>query len=412
MFILIRQQINKSNYSCGVVKHARIVIMFLKSNYTRMKLLVYTAIASMFVFTACNNDKTEVKEGKKEEGKGMPGMAMGGMSMNPFETVSIAKSNPLVKLQLAGELMPDQHTQLFAKVNSYVKNIRVDIGDKVSQGQVLMVLEAPEIQSQVASAKAKYEAQKAIYVSTKSTYDRMLDADKTEGAIAKDAIDQITARKLSDEAQLNAAKSAYEEIKDIDNYLVIRAPFAGTITDRNVDLGAYVGPMEKTPLLVIQDNRKLRLNLSIPEAVTPYLKQGDTIRFHVRSQPQTKHMALVTRKSGSLDVKFRSEKIEADFVNTNNALKPFMVAETVIPLQNTEATFFVPKMAVVESGMGIYVIRVENGKTKNVPVSKGRMMPDKVEVFGDLSEGDIILKMGTEEILEGTTVPAASEMKK
>ncbi|TDQ76982.1 efflux RND transporter periplasmic adaptor subunit [Sphingobacterium yanglingense] len=377
-----------------------------------MKLLVYTAIASMFVFTACNNDKTEVKEGKKEEGKGMPGMAMGGMSMNPFETVSIAKSNPLVKLQLAGELMPDQHTQLFAKVNSYVKNIRVDIGDKVSQGQVLMVLEAPEIQSQVASAKAKYEAQKAIYVSTKSTYDRMLDADKTEGAIAKDAIDQITARKLSDEAQLNAAKSAYEEIKDIDNYLVIRAPFAGTITDRNVDSGAYVGPMEKTPLLVIQDNRKLRLNLSIPEAVTPYLKQGDTIRFHVRSQPQTKHMALVTRKSGSLDVKFRSEKIEADFVNTNNALKPFMVAETVIPLQNTEATFFVPKMAVVESGMGIYVIRVENGKTKNVPVSKGRMMPDKVEVFGDLSEGDIILKMGTEEILEGTTVPAAGEMKK
>ncbi len=377
-----------------------------------MKLLVYTAIASMFVFTACNNDKTEVKEGKKEEGKGMPGMAMGGMSMNPFETVSIAKSNPLVKLQLAGELMPDQHTQLFAKVNSYVKSIRVDIGDKVSQGQVLMVLEAPEIQSQVASAKAKYEAQKAIYVSTKSTYDRMLDADKTEGAIAKDAIDQITARKLSDEAQLNAAKSAYEEIKDIDNYLVIRAPFAGTITDRNVDLGAYVGPMEKTPLLVIQDNRKLRLNLSIPEAVTPYLKQGDTIRFHVRSQPQTKHMALVTRKSGSLDVKFRSEKIEADFVNTNNALKPFMVAETVIPLQNTEATFFVPKMAVVESGMGIYVIRVENGKTKNVPVSKGRMMPDKVEVFGDLSEGDVILKMGTEEILDGTTVPAAGEMKK
>lgn len=386
--------------------------MFFKSNYSRMKLLVYTAIASMLVFTACNNDKTEVKEGKKEEGKGMPGMAMGGMSMNPFETVVIGKSNPLVKLQLAGELMPDQHTELFAKVNSYVKNIRVDIGDKVSQGQVLMILEAPEIQSQVASAKAKYEAQKAIYVSTKSTYDRMLDADKTEGAIAKDAIDQITARKLSDEAQLNAAKSAYEEINDIDNYLVIRAPFTGTITDRNVDLGAYVGPMEKTPLLVIQDNRKLRLNLSIPEANTPYLKQGDTIRFHVRSQPQTKYMALVTRKSGSLDVKFRAEKIEADFVNMNNVLKPFMVAETVIPLQNTESTFFVPKMAVVDSGMGVYVIRVENGKTKNVPVSKGRMMPDKVEVFGELSEGDVILKMATEEMQEGTAIPAKGEMKK
>ncbi len=374
-----------------------------------MKLLVYTAIASIFVFTACNSEKAEVKEEKKTESKGMGGM---GMMMNPFETVVVAKSNPLVKLQLAGELMPDQYTELFAKVNSYVKSIRVDIGDKVSQGQVLMVLEAPEIQSQVASAKAKYEAQNAIYLSTKSTYDRMLNADKTEGAIAKDAIDQITARKLSDEAQLNAAKSAYEEIRDIDNYLVIRSPFAGTITDRNVDLGAYVGPMGKTPLLVVQDNRKLRLNLSIPEASTPYIKQGDTIRFHVRSQPQTTHVALVTRKSGSLDAKFRAEKIEADFANGGNVLKPFMVAETVIPLQNTVATFFVPKMAVVESGMGVYVIRVENGKTKNVPVSKGRMMPDKVEVFGELNEGDVILKMGTEEILEGTEIPAKTEMKK
>lgn len=376
-----------------------------------MNAYVYIVIASLFVFSACNKEKKEVKEGKKEMPKGMGGMGMA-MSMNPFESVVVAKSNPSVKLQLAGELMPDQQTELFAKVNSYVKNIRVDIGDRVSQGQVLLVLEAPEIQSQVASAKAKYEAQSAIYRSTKSTYDRMLNANKTEGAIAKDAIDQITARMLSDEAQLNAAQSAYEEIKDIDNYLVIRAPFAGNITNRNVDLGAYVGPMGNTPLLVIEDNRKLRLNLAIPEANTPYVKAGDTIHFHVRSQPQTKHTALVTRRTGSLDAKYRAEKIEADVVNSNNVLKPYMVAETVVSLQHTEATFFVPKMSVVESGMGVYVIRVENGKTKNVPVRKGRMMPDKVEVFGDLNEGDVILKMGTEEMLEGTVVPTSENMKK
>jgi membrane fusion protein (multidrug efflux system) len=82
-----------------------------------------------------------------------------------------------------------------------------------------------------------------------------------------------------------------------------------------------------------------------------------------------------------------------------------MIAEAVIPLQNSEPTFFVPKSAVVESGMGVYVIRVENGKTKNVPVSKGRVMPEQVEVFGDLNEGDKILKMGSEEVQEGTEVP-------
>ena len=362
-----------------------------------------TIIAAITLsLAACQHEpKEESQKASAMPAMGM-GMAMG--KMNPMETIEISKSNPLVPLKLAGELKPDQQTELFAKVNSYVKSIRVDIGGKVSAGQVLVVLEAPEIQSQVANAKAKLEAQQAIYLSTKATYDRTMKANETQGAIAKDAVDQIKARMLADEAQLNAAKSAYHEMSNINNYLVIKAPFSGTITSRNVDLGAYVGPMNKEPLLVVEDNSKLRLNLSIPEANTPYIKLGDTIRFHVRSHPQEKYMARVSRKSGSLNLKLRSEKIEADFINKSRVLKPYMIAEAIISLQNAEPTFFVPKSAVVESSMGIYVIRVENGKTKNVPVSKGRVMPDKTEVFGDLNEGDQILKMGSEEVQEGTEV--------
>ncbi len=358
--------------------------------------------AVLILFSACNpNDKKE-NNGTKSEMKGME-------IMNMMETIEMSKSNPLVPLKLAGELKPYEKTDLFAKVNSYVKQIRVDIGDRVVRGQILVVLEAPEIVSQIANAKAKVQAQEAIYLATKSTYDRMLKADETKGAVAKDAIDQMKARKLSDESQLAAARSAYNEIININDYLVIRAPFSGTITNRSIDLGAYVGPMSKEPLLVIENNQKLRLNLSIPEANTPYIKLGDTIRFYVRSQPQIKHMALVSRKSGSLDIKLRSEKIEADFINRNNVLKPYMVAEANIPLQHTTPTFFVPKMAVVESGMGIYVIRVENGKTKNIPVSKGRLMEDKVEIFGELTEGDRILKMASEEVEEGTAIPNSTK---
>lgn len=365
-----------------------------------MQLKNIIPFAALLLLAACNDNK--------DKNNSKPEMAM----MNMMETIEISKSNPLVPLKLAGELKPYEQTELFAKVNSYVKQIRVDIGDKVRAGQTLVVLEAPEIVSQIANAKAKVQAQEAIYLSTKSTYDRMLKADETKGAVAKDAIDQIKARKLSDESQLAAARSAYNEIRNINDYLVIKAPFSGTITNRNIDLGAYVGPMSKTPLLVIENNQKLRLNLSVPEANTPYIKIGDTIRFYVRSQPQVKHIALVSRKSGSLDERLRSEKIEADFINKEKLLKPFMVAETSIPLQNSVATFFVPKMSVVESGMGTYVIRIEQGKTKNIPVSKGRMWEDKVEIFGELSEGDKILKMASEEITEGTDVPPKNQTKK
>jgi membrane fusion protein (multidrug efflux system) len=375
------------------------VFTLLPQKIKTMKILLYMLVASVITLSACNTTKTE----KKTDAKADPKAGMS-MMMNPFEAVEIAKSNPLVQLKLAGELAPDQQTELYAKVNSYVNNIKVDIGSVVSAGQVLIVLDAPEIQSQVASAKAKWQGQEAIYLSTKSTYDRMMKANETEGAISKDALDQIKSRKLADEAQLNAAKSAYNELRDVDNYLVIRAPFSGVVTDRNVDLGAYVGPMGKTPLLVIQNTQKLRLNLSIPEANTPYLKIGDTIKFKIRSAPEKKYFARISRKSGTLDLKLRSEKIEADFINVNNELKPFMVAETMIPLQNSMATFFVPKTALVESNLGMYLIRVEGGVTKNVPVARGRVMPDKFEVFGELNEGDQILLKGNEEILEGTSV--------
>lgn len=363
-----------------------------------MKRFTYILAGLTLTFAACNNEQ---KVTEKAAAMPMP------MMMESFETISIEKTNPKVSLKLAGELLADQETALYAKVNSYVQQIKVDIGSRVTAGQVLVVLYAPEIQAQLATAKSKLKAQEAIYIATKSNYDRMFDADKTEGAIAKDALDQITAKKLADEAQVNAAKSVYNELKAMNNYLAIRAPFSGTVRDRNVDLGAYVGPMGKAadlPLLVIQSNQKLRLSLSVPEANTPYLNIGDTIRFKVKSIPQKMYMAKISRKSGSLDEKLRSEKIEADLLNVNQELKPMMVAETNIPLQAREASFFIPKTALVDANLGVYVIRIESGKTKNIPVAKGRMMPDKVEIFGELTDGDHILLKASEEIEEGTTI--------
>ncbi|WET51468.1 efflux RND transporter periplasmic adaptor subunit [Chryseobacterium indologenes] len=359
-----------------------------------MKNILYTAvILSLLIIPAsCSKEKSETKQETKP------------MMMANMETIAIKKSNPKVELKLPGELIPDQETSLFAKVQSYVKKINVDIGSHVSAGQVLMVLEAPEIQSQAANAKAKWQAQEAIYASTKSSYNRMYKANETKGAIARDALDQITARKLSDEAQVNAARSAYRELQDINRYLVIRAPFSGVITERNVDLGAYVGPMGGTPLMVIQNTSKLRLSLSVSEANVPYLNVGDTISFRVHALPEKNFKARISRKSGSLDLKLRSEKIEADFINYSKELKPFMIAESMIPLQNKEATFFIPRSALVESNMGIYIIKKENGKAKFISVKKGRILNDTIEVFGELTEGDQIIKKGSEEIVEGSLI--------
>lgn len=363
-----------------------------------MKFIYYTFLGMSLFAISCNSEKKEVETPKME------------MGMKPnFETIVLEKTNPLTFLQLTGELIPDKQTAIYAKVNSFVKTLSVDIGSKVTKGQVLMTLEAPEIQAQLAAALSRWKAQEAIYIATKANYDRLFRANETEGAVAKDAIDQIIAKKAADQAQLVALKSAYSEVQVMADYLIIRAPFNGVIAQRNVELGSYVGPSGKgsdLPLLVLQDNKKMRLSLSVPEAQASYLNLGDSIKFQVKAVPQMQFVAKISRKSGSLDSKLRSEKLEADIENGSGLLKAMMVAEAKIPLKALQPSFFVPKMAVVDGGVARYVIQLKDGKTKHQVVSKGRMMGDMVEVFGDLSNGDAILKMATEEIEEGMAVPA------
>lgn len=324
-----------------------------------------------------------------------------------METIQIQKTNPRVDVKLPGELVADQEVELYAKMPSYVKTLRVDVGSEVKSGDVLMTMEAPEIQSQLAAAHSKLKAQEAVFISVKSTYDRVLRANETEGAISQDAVDQIIAKKESAEAELAAARSKYQEVKAIEEYLVLRAPFSGVITSRSVDTGAFVGPAGKgshAPLLVLQSNKLLRLSLAIPEANTPYVHLNDTVVFSVKSLPQKVVKGVITRKSGALDAKLRAEYIEVDVPNTDGVLLPRMVVDASIALQSKEATFFIPKSALVDSNMGVYVMRVVDGLTQKVMVRKGRSHGMMVEVFGELIDGDTLLKVVNEETKENISV--------
>lgn len=360
----------------------------------KTKYIIYTmAIGLLALFNACSSAN------KKDE-TAKPAMMM---PMN-METIKLQKMNPSVQVRIPGELIADQEVEIYAKVSSYAKTLRVDVGSQVKQGDVLMTLEAPEINSQLASALSKLKAQEAIYIATKATYERVLRANETEGAVARDAVDQITAKKLADEAQLEAARSAYNEVKSIENYLVIRAPFNGVVTQRSVDVGAYVGPAGKgsqMPLLVVQKDSELRLILAVPEAHTPYVQKGDTVTFVAKAIPQTIFSGKVIRKSGALDTKLRAEQVEVDINNKDKQLLPRMVVDATLSLKAKEASFFVPKSAVVDSNMGIYVMQIVDGKTKKTSVRKGRNHGMMVEIFGNLEEGNTLLKVVGEETKEG-----------
>jgi len=336
---------------------------------------------------------------KEEEKKAAP------ETTPALETVTISKEKLSTEMRIPAELSGMKQVELFAKVTSFVKELKVDIGSEVKQGQLLIVLEAPEISSQLSAAESRLKSQEAVYLSSKATYNRLLETSKVDGTIAKNDLEIAEARKNSDFANYQAARASYGEVTNIRSYLQIRAPFDGVVSARNVNLGAYVGPSSGSlPLLSIQQQDKLRLSVFVPEQYSGYLKNGAALTFQVKSLPGQKFDAKISRMSGALDTRLRSERVEMDVINTKNNLKPGMIAEVLLPLNAPESTVVVPKSAVVTSSEGIYVLAVENGTTKRIPVTKGRELEDRVEIFGDLVEGKEIVKIGSEEIKDGTPV--------
>lgn len=324
-----------------------------------------------------------------------------------IETFVAQKEKLSTELRMPAELVGFQQVDVYAKVSSFVKELKVDIGSEVKKGQLLMILEAPETSSQLAAAESRLRSQEAVYLTSNSTYKRFLETSKVEGTISKNDLELAEGRKNSDYAQLQAAKASYREVQNIISYLQIRAPFDGVVAARNVNLGAYVGPAGKgsdLPLVTIQQQDKLRLSVFVPEAYTGYLSNGDELVFSVKSLLGQNFKAKIARKSGALDSRLRSERVEMDVLNTTKKLLPGMVAEVLLPLNAKDSTFVVPKSAVVSSSEGIFVLKVKDHKTLRTKVQKGREFEDRVEVFGEIEPNTVLVKIASEEIKDGTEI--------
>ncbi|GAB3888223.1 efflux RND transporter periplasmic adaptor subunit [Spirosoma agri] len=325
------------------------------------------------------------------------------------EVFTLTKGKLSSTLQIPGELVAFRDVDIYAKVSGFIKTLNVDVGSEVRQGQLLALAEAPELSAQLSSAQSKLKGQEAVSIGSKANYERILEASKFSGAVSKNDVDQALAKRNADLAQLEAAKSAYREVADLKKYLEIRAPFDGIISARNASTGAYIGPSGKGsefPLFVLTEQKKLRLVISVPEAYTGYVDQNDAVSFSVKAFPDKKFTGQVKRQAGALDKRLRSERVEIDVANTDKKLLPGMIAEVTVPLPTKNNTFIVPKSAIVNSTTGVFIIKNSNGKAEWVPVKRGLEADEKVEIFGQLTEGDQFVKAANEEIRDGSSLKA------
>jgi len=323
-----------------------------------------------------------------------------------YDLVSANRQAVQQQIRLPAQLAAYQEVSIFPKVNGYVKSVLVDIGSHVREGQLLMVLEAPELEQAVVQARERYARALADYAISRDNYQRLLEASQTPGAISPMDLATARAKRDADSALSNAEKANWQMQQTMMGYLQVTAPFSGVITQRNVHPGALVSAEGKDnkPMLELKEVDHLRLQVDIPESVAGGLGTKDSVAFYLSAFPGKRFTGRISRVSMNINMQFRSERVELDVYNKDEALTPGMYADVLFDSRGNPNALAVPKSAVITSTERKYVIVVRNGKTVKVNVSTGNENSDLVEIVGDVRPGEEVISNANDEIKEGITI--------
>jgi len=337
-------------------------------------------------------------------------------------TAAVASKKLQTTISLPAQLTAYEQVDIYPKVTGFVETVTVDRGSRVHRRQLLVKLTAPELVSQRAQSEAALKAAQsqlataqAKLASDNGTYLHMVEAAKTPGVLAENDVlvagQTVSADKgLVDAADQNvsAAKEALRSISQTESYLTITAPFDGVVTTRNLHPGALVGPASGAggaqPILQIVDDKRLRLAVPIPEAQVGEMKNGQLVSFTVPAYPGQAFKAPIARISREVDEKSRTMPVELDVKNTDGRLSPGSFTTVSWPLERGYPTLIVPTTSVTSDQQHTFVIRVRNGKAEWVTVQTGQTVSGDIEVFGDLSAGDQVVKIASDAIHSGDAV--------
>jgi RND family efflux transporter MFP subunit len=338
--------------------------------------------------------------------------------------VAVAQKQLQATTDLPAELTPYEDVAIYPKQSGFLQWIGVDRGSRVKKGELLACIEAPELNAQKAQAQSQYQsaqaallASKAKLESDKGTDAHLRSAAETPGVVAGNdllvsaqAVKADEANVSASERNVDAAQQALKSYTQIAEYLEVRAPFNGIITERNVHPGALVGPSvnssQAVPMLRLQMLDHLRLVIPVPQADVAEVPNGTMITFSVPAYPSQSFSGVVARNSHAIDQTTRTMPVELDVKNPEGKLTPGTYTQVHWPINRSQPSLFVPRTAIATNQERTFVIRVSQGKTEWVDVKTGVYQGDTVEVFGNLHPGDQIAVRGSDEIQAGTSAKA------
>jgi len=327
----------------------------------------------------------------------------------------------VASLSLPGRTNAWFEATLYGRVNGYVTDFNKDIGDHVKAGDVLALIETPELDQQYQATQAKQQeieaernvAQSAVEFA-KITYQRWEQA-APDGVVAiqerdqkKSEWDVAVAKLKAADAQVTSGNAELKRLKSMLDFKQVRAPFDGVIIAREVDKGSLVtagSTTNTTPLFTIARYDKMRVFIDVPEAAVPMIVNGMDVNVEAREYPGRPFTGKVARTAEAIDTVSKTLKVEVDVPNPDLKLLPGMYVMSAFQTTRSDPPLRVPAAALAFSPRGAEVAIVDaDHRVKFKPVTIGRDLGDSVEISSGL-RGDetIALNVGTQ-IPEGERV--------
>jgi RND family efflux transporter MFP subunit len=332
-------------------------------------------------------------------------------------TVKPTLSNAGDELVLPGNVLAFVEAPIYARTSGYLKAWHTDIGTRVHKGELLAEIETPEVDRQLAQARADLETARANATLAKTTNVRWQNLASKQ-AVSKQDADEKSGDAAAKSAAQDSAQQNVARLQDLESFKRVLAPFDGVVTARNTDVGALInaGESANAELFRVADINKLRIYAQVPQAFAAATKAGLNAELHFSERPGQTFVAQAIRTSRALDPASRTLQVELQLDNRNGDLFPGAYTEIHFKLPSAGQTFRVPSNTVLFRAQGLQIATVDGShKIKMKTIIQGRDFGKTIEILDGVDPQDNIVVNPSDSIEDGLSVriaPPAENAKK
>lgn len=321
----------------------------------------------------------------------------------PVSIVHPRREEAVTDVSLPGNVQAFVETPIYARTNGYLKKWFVDIGGKVKAGDLLATIDTPEVDQELNQAQAALLQAQANLDLAKTTADRWHNLLKSDG-VSQQEVDQNDAALKARQADLNAAAANVQRLKDMQSFQDVTAPFSGTVTARNIDIGSLISNGTSQALFRMAQIDTMRIYVSVPESYTHDIRPGLQADLTVSEIPGQVFKGQVARSAGAIDPSSKTLLTEVDVPNPRGDLLPGAYAQVLFHLKTSTPPLTIPSNTLIFRTSATQVAVAQNGVAHLRNVSLGRDLGNSLEVISGLEPTDAVILNPPDSLADGAAV--------